>query len=141
MGRDRARAGAWETDRHKKVPSGSALRAQFDTTISPIGDPQSTVKQECCAILCDVVRCFAIVVVIKRREFIASRGGGLVCGASPKFNGFVLRRGGPSAACAAVAARGSTNDTRCVGARGRPPRRKPPKGRPYEFEGCAIPSI
>src|SRR5712671_1283402 len=45
--------------------------------------------------LCDVVRSCAILFMIKRREFIASRGGGLVCGALPKFNGFVLRRGGP----------------------------------------------
>ena len=31
-------------------------RAQFDTTISPIIDPEGAVKQIYCAILCDLVR-------------------------------------------------------------------------------------
>src|SRR5882757_8204877 len=31
-------------------------RAQFDTTISPIVDPEGAVKQLYCAILCDLVR-------------------------------------------------------------------------------------
>jgi len=31
-------------------------RAQFDTTISPIIDPEGAVKQLYCAILCDLVR-------------------------------------------------------------------------------------
>src|SRR4051794_8908708 len=47
---------SFERDGNKKAPSRSGLRAQFDRTISPIGDLQSTVKQECCAILCDVAQ-------------------------------------------------------------------------------------
>jgi hypothetical protein len=31
-------------------------RAQFDTTISPIIDPEGAVKEISCAILCDLVR-------------------------------------------------------------------------------------
>src|SRR5712671_579263 len=56
------------------MPRPSRLRAQFDTTISPIGHLQSTVKQECCAILCVVVRSCALLLKIKRREFITSLG-------------------------------------------------------------------
>src|SRR5882757_11287663 len=42
------------------IASGSKeLRAQFDKTISPIVDLQNTVKQFCCAILCDSVRACA----------------------------------------------------------------------------------
>jgi hypothetical protein len=36
----------------KKRPAAT-LRAQFDTTISPIADLEDVVKQICCAILCD----------------------------------------------------------------------------------------
>jgi len=41
--KDRARAEVF--DRNKKAPGQSGLRAQSDITISPILDPQSTVKQ------------------------------------------------------------------------------------------------
>jgi len=51
---DRARAEASNAIETKKRPAG--LRAQCDMTISPVLDLQSTVKQECCAILCDVAQ-------------------------------------------------------------------------------------
>jgi len=50
----------------QKGPAGHGcgsigLRAQFDKTISPIFDLQTSVKQKCCAILCDVVRIYAAI--------------------------------------------------------------------------------
>src|SRR5882724_8973048 len=50
-----ARMPAARIDRDTKMRPAKR-RAQFDTTISPIIDPEGAVKQLYCAILCDLVR-------------------------------------------------------------------------------------
>src|SRR5712671_697936 len=55
-----------DIDQYKKAPCW--LRAQFDMSISPILNQQSTVKQMLCAILCDLVRPCAIFCVCMRGD-------------------------------------------------------------------------